>query len=444
MTKNFIFVHGTGVRQVGYDQTFQIIQKQIEIKDKSCTLNNCYWGDECGSKLNSGGLSIPSFANNRSNKSKSSSDNDLTENLTEEEYELGLWTLLYQDPCFELEILSFSLSESESANEDRKATLNDRGIGNFQLDKHSDLKNKLEDEGISKKLFEQAKTVIIENANLIGLPQERLEEYPEVIARALIAQSTILMAETYGIQSFSLTGTARDQLVKEIQDKLIKPEGTDKNLLTEALTEASKFKDLIIQRIQRALLNIGLNNVLFPITTDFVRRYRGEVSEESAATIGDIIMYQCRGQKIRNFIRQQIEVVKRKNPKEPIILLAHSLGGIACVDLFLEPYPPQIDLLVTIGSQAPLFYEWNALVSMAYVESGAFFPDSFPKHWLNIYDERDFLSYKAAEVFPPDKVKKVKVEDFLADNGQPFPASHGGYWKNSSVWDKIFDKINEL
>jgi hypothetical protein len=111
------------------------------------------------------------------------------------------------------------------------------------------------------------------------------------------------------------------------------------------------------------------------------------------------------------------------------------LGGIACVDLLLENDPPKVDLLVTVGSQAPLLYEWNALVNQKF-EKDFKLPDSFP-HWLNIYDERDFLSYLAADIF----VSKKKVEDVPVESGQPFPESHGAYWGNKAVWQAIFDRM---
>ena len=73
----------------------------------------------------------------------------------------------------------------------------------------------------------------------------------------------------------------------------------------------------------------------------------------------------------------------------------HSLGGVACVDLLVEAALPQVELLVTVGSQAPFFYEIDALQSLRF---GVPLPEHFPR-WLNVYDLRDFLSYVAAGVF---------------------------------------------
>jgi predicted alpha/beta hydrolase family esterase len=140
-------------------------------------------------------------------------------------------------------------------------------------------------------------------------------------------------------------------------------------------------------------------------------------------------MYQARGQDIRRFIRQTIEKVEG-----PVVVIEHSLGGIAAVDLFIEApvTRPTVKLLVTIGSQAPLLYELNALVSMTFDAHGRL-PQHFPS-WLNIYDEHDFLSYKASSIFS-------EAQDVCVRNGQPFPESHSAYWGNAEVWDAILSKL---
>jgi hypothetical protein len=106
------------------------------------------------------------------------------------------------------------------------------------------------------------------------------------------------------------------------------------------------------------------------------------------------------------------------------------LGGIACVDLLVEQSLPQVVHLVTVGSQAPFMYEINALCSL---EFGQPLPDHFPK-WLNIYDLRDFLSYKGSKIFP-----KVKDEEVISK--QPFPRSHSADWENDRTWECIMEII---
>jgi len=134
------------------------------------------------------------------------------------------------------------------------------------------------------------------------------------------------------------------------------------------------------------------------------------------------LLYQARGAGIRRVIADTIRTCP-----DDVVILAHSLGGIACVDLLVKKYHPQVKMVVTVGSQAPLLYEIGALTSLHYGEP---LPYWFPP-WLNIYDLADFLSYVGAPLFPG------RVRDAQVDNGQPFPQAHSAYWTNQKVWDEI-------
>jgi hypothetical protein len=114
-----------------------------------------------------------------------------------------------------------------------------------------------------------------------------------------------------------------------------------------------------------------------------------------------------------------------------VVLLAHSLGGIACVDLLIEEdLTHKVAGLITVGSQAPFFYEIGALQTLPY---GQPLPAHFPARWLNIYALRDFLSYVGDQpgIFPG------RVVDVLVNNQQPFPEAHGAYWANDETWKAI-------
>ena len=109
-----------------------------------------------------------------------------------------------------------------------------------------------------------------------------------------------------------------------------------------------------------------------------------------------------------------------------MVLIAHSLGGIACVDLLVKTPLSAVKLLIICGSQAPLFYEIGALQSLEFgdIPAAHRLPGHFPT-WLNFYDLRDFLSYVAEPLFAKDR-----VTDVVVDNRLPFPESHSGYWRN--------------
>jgi hypothetical protein len=199
--------------------------------------------------------------------------------------------------------------------------------------------------------------------------------------------------------------------------------------------DRDRLVDLLLEQLggHRGPLGWLAKQVIGRPATFFVRRRRAEYSESAYPAIGDILLYQARGEAIRDLIREKV-----KEAKPPVILLAHSLGGIACVDLLILESLPEVKILITAGSQSPFFYEIGALGSL---ESGKPLPDHFPKHWLNIYDPRDFLSYLAQPVFPDHPERKIT--DARVNNGEPFPQSHTSYWDNDEVWEAINKKINE-
>ncbi|CAN7388858.1 hypothetical protein LJR084_002476 [Variovorax sp. LjRoot84] len=157
------------------------------------------------------------------------------------------------------------------------------------------------------------------------------------------------------------------------------------------------------------------------LATGLLKRYRGGLTEAIVPFIGDILLYQARGAKIREFIAAEV-----RNAPGPVTVVAHSLGGIACVDLFAMLDAPKIERLVTFGSQSPLFHEIGALDSL---EPNEPLPATFPR-WLNIYDRNDMLSYVASRLFEG-------VEEFESESGKLFPDSHSDYFGNDTVWAEI-------
>lgn len=398
MSCDFIFVHGIGVREAAYASTYKIIERQLKQKDASARLHRCYWGGECGSKLNANGASVPQFEATRS----------YSRELDNDEFTLELWRLLYQDPLFELQFLA-QQSQQLSFVPGKTPPGQELKTMVMAMSLSEDLIVGLAEIGIRPKWFDEARQTILAEPdfdNAMGkLNDEGLVgDYRKALARALFAQMVVLVKDENGSMAISCTSKQREQITTWMIDAL---GGSDRGI---------------------GLLFEALGGVLKRLGTNTVRDRRGKIFNSINVFPGDVILYQARGQEIRNFIRKTIA-----GKQGPVVLLAHSLGGVASVDLLLEEDPPKVDLLVTAGSQSPLFYEWNALVNKAY-RAGASLPEGYPQ-WLNFYDEDDFLSYIGAEIFPG------KVEDILIDSGQPFPESHGAYWNNLDVWDALFDRL---
>ena len=398
MTFDIVFVHGTGVREPACSKASNKIVNHLKERDKSLSFHKCYWGGSLGTKLNVGGQSIPVVNTKKT----------LDTNLSDEEYFLGLWELLYQDPLIELQILAIRAGETEAvfgAPPDNE--LNNR-VRAFTSS--PELQEMLDRSNLGE-FFDQAQTIIVNETdfqNAVESAEEPLGEYRTAIARASVAQSYLLAKEKYGDLSISLDGELRDRIVDKIVEEL---GGSDKGLISE---------------VQKSI-----SGTIRRIITNNARSRRRGFSEKYSGTLGDILMYQARGQKIRDYVRDTIEPLTK-----PIVLIGHSLGGIICVDLLLEEKPPNVALLVTVGSQSPVLYELNALVGMEY-DSNAKLPINFPE-WLNIYDRNDFLSYVGEEIFPG------KINDVEVKSRQPFPQAHGAYWENDKVYDAIWQKMEEV
>ena len=88
---------------------------------------------------------------------------------------------------------------------------------------------------------------------------------------------------------------------------------------------------------------------------------------------------------------------------------------------------------MTVGSQAPLLYTFDAIPSMPYDEAD---PPHLPVPWLNIYDTRDFLSFLAEPLFRRSD-GLASVVDLRVHSERDFPKSHSAYWELGPVWDAI-------
>ena len=387
-----VFVHGTGVREAGYRPLLSRVTKCLK-QLGSVTTEACYWG-HLGSALHRKGASIPSYNSTRSLAPVGAV------NVNDDDYIVALWGLLYDDPLSELRALAL-----------RQGPAGERAIGQAApgaaLAKETKvfpvsaaLRDLLEEGGIAE-AFESAREAVTGSPAFAGALETAsgaLSEERSAIARALIAAS---LAEVYEGDGFA-AARVDPELRRKIEDALVETLGGRERALGGWVKD--QFSGLVCR-----------------IGSRYISQRRGAISDAAYPAAGDILLYQARGQAIADFIRQRIEAAPR-----PRIVIAHSLGGIACVDLLCEK-PIEIDLLVTVGSQAPFLYEIGALHSLGHADP---LPQHFPR-WLNIYDLRDFLSYIGADVFDG------RVTDVKVDNDLPFPEAHSAYWYNDAVWEAI-------
>lgn len=380
---SIVLVHGTGVRLKSYASTFRRAKECATSNGVTAKFVDCAWGDGLGVQFEGKCLPDPPSENE----------------LKEEQQDFARWRWLFDDPLFELDKLTIrdmrnvrkpiprpgTKAEWEllwdkvaaySPSTELKLLLQRADLGELWVEAWSRVVK--DPDGIPKKAFESS--------------VHELAEATHALARAVVAQLHVTAVDN-GVPgpSRALRNSLVDRLLFDWQQHVFGP------------------GDFLAGLLKRA-------------ATSVLRHHRNKVSAAVAFPIGDILLYQSRGAAIRGYIRDQIQ---KADP--PVTIVAHSLGGIACVDLFALPDAPAIGGLVTCGSQAPLLYELGAMSS---IKAPQRLPRGFPR-WLNIYDRDDFLSYVAGRLFPGD------VEDVPVGSGQPFPDSHLAYFTNDQVWKAI-------
>lgn len=389
---SLLFIHGTGVREPRFSELFTCFSERIGRIAAGAVCEPCYWGGELGSTLAAGGLSVPGFDTSRDGAAASAEPAAV---------ELAAWAELYRDPLAELALHGAAspqireLPPGAPHPAERPRALLSALAASPVLDEFQGAPFGLG--GLPSALSELARNPLLGPASAV-LDDDGLAW---VLARSLVAASisTALDQDTAAV----CDGTLRDETVELLAVTMgAKPQGSDRGLGRGALA-----------LLGRPALRLA--------TRSAVRRRRS-LTEGAQSTGGDVLLYLARGEPIRRRLR---EAVERLTP--PVVLVGHSLGGVAAVDTLVLSRLPQVELLVTVGSQAPFLYETGSLPSLLHPEP---LPPDFPA-WLNIYDPVDLLGYLGAGVFPG------RVEDVAVGNRQPFPAAHSAYWTNDAVYRAI-------
>jgi hypothetical protein len=393
-----VFVHGTGVREPGFSDALARVRSELTARRPDVTVVPCYWGHEHGTRLHLQGVSIPTYNTTRGQGAAPAYQSSQN---------VEMWRLLYQDPTCELGLLAIATPEPGELPPSREppGTMLDRAVQSLRLvSAPPEARSKLEAAGIAA-TFDAAREKVAASVpydDMLRVVPPAFGDYRVAVARAIVAQAVVDRSKADN-SVLPLDGTTRDALVQDIARWMGEERLAGSWVASKLLVLAQKLGAI-----------------------DHIQRRRGAVTDGAFPFTGDILLYQARGEGIRSAIRMAI-----KGASPPVVVLGHSLGGIASVDLLALEAIPEVALLVTVGSQAPILYELDALVSLRY---GTPLPAHVPP-WLNVYDLRDFLSYVGAEIFPG------RIEDVKVDSKQPFPESHSAYWANPSVWNLIAGRL---
>ncbi|MFJ3883328.1 hypothetical protein ACIPW5_38510 [Streptomyces sp. NPDC090077] len=405
----FLFVHGTGVRRERHDALFGLVRERLGERFPGAEAESCFWGERFGAEPGAGARSVPGAP-----EGPDGGD------------EAAEWGLLLADPLCELRVLAEAGWAGEGEGGDPFAMPGLRPAG----------------EGVTELLHRLAETsrgpgdgpdelrALLDGTGLAAGFRPALEaaagsaEAARAAARATAEPQARELATALGravtAGALAAAGADADCTAAE-RDRLVE-------LLTTRLGGGA--------RVPGARAAAVLGRLALRVTTQpLLNAWRGSLTTGAAPALGDILRYQARGAGLRAYLHERITA-----RPGPTVLIGHSLGGVALVDLLAlaaaDGTPvPGAELLVTVGSQAPYLHELGALTALA---PGGRLPYGFPR-WLNVYDRQDVLSYLAGPVFPGDP----RVTDHETVSRQPFPASHSAYWKQRSLYERIERAVNE-
>jgi len=389
-----LFVHGAGIRFPDDREMFEQIKIALAHYRPDLAVSFCTWGEHLGTRLHAGGAAIPHYTHKED-----------TAQTTED---VALWSHLQQDPWYELRLLAHKEHKkrphvSKRMEEQWKARDSRLRALEFPLT----LQIKLTAANLDQAFATAKQTLFTSSIYQGALQNVQMATDVEMLA-PILAHTVIALMQHSEQKSPSRNTENQLQENRRLRDdiSMLLTVEFARALRTDAVKSGGQWQQLrrsVFARSQQE----RQRRILLDMFTPF---------------IGDVIAYQARGEQLRDLILAHIQHVT-----PPITLLAHSLGGVACVDILAQHSLPQIHTLITAGTQAPLLYEMDALQSLFY---GQALPPHFPP-WLNIYDMRDILSYVGEELFPG------KIQDIRVNNRHTYPQAHNTYWTNPETWQAI-------
>lgn len=406
-----LFIHGTMTRYgERYTRTFGIIERRLRDWRGRAEVAKFPWGDYWGAEQNPAFVSIPG-ADEREAPLLLGADAEGQEPASEAER----WAMLYADPLAELRQLLSGQDGAEGAPQTPASRELRRAARRLAEAPPGEALAALLAVGGIEATFQPAAAQVVNlfqqgelRLRLQTLPEARRAAVRLALARATVAAALVAAHQGADYPEALLDAGLRGQIVAEVERALgggVVLGGAPDLLSFLPATAATR----LLLRPLRVTLTRAL--LLF---------------------LGDILVYQARGRKIRAAIAEHLG-------DGPTVLLAHSLGGIACAELLLTDRAARrkVPLLVTVGTQAGMLDEIGALAATKKRRADAFpLPAGFPP-WLNICDRNDMLSFRVAPRF------SGLVRDVELDSANPFPHAHNAYWRNDRVWEHILTALGD-
>lgn len=178
---------------------------------------------------------------------------------------------------------------------------------------------------------------------------------------------------------------------------------------------------------------------------DIVLGVRTPIHKSVATFLGDAFVYFRQREQgaprnaIAAIVNEALEKAEanRKQTGEPIIVVAHSMGGNIIYDLLTSSRKDlTVDALVTVGSQVAVIEEMKLFAS-----SNAAIPNDTVKkvsrpsnvsRWINVFDSTDILGFAAGRVFDG-------IEDYHFATGHAW--AHGGYFVEPMFHERLSRRL---
>ncbi|WAZ22255.1 hypothetical protein STRCI_003496 [Streptomyces cinnabarinus] len=409
-----LFVHGTGVRRFAYTGMLTLLRDTMAVHAPRARVEACYWGDDFGVSIGVGARALPGAEPARTEadadadtgtEGESGAESGAeapsvtehwlraasfpTGDLPDDDRDALAWGLLYEDPLSALRRPEEGAFRGRVA--DRTGPQVARRARALAAEPPEPLAALLAAPRVRREFAVSVVTVLDspegQDAVARGLGPGEL---PAALATAVVAH--LLGGAQHRGNPVLWSTDQRDDAVRALTTALggVPRGAVDRTLLRASWWTVRRFG--LLGRVQKS---------------------RAEIMTGVHPQVGDVLKYLARGHQLRDFIKNRLAEVDG-----PVVLLGHSLGGIAAVDLLAEGKLSGVQHLVTVGTQAAHLYEIDALPGL---DQGKPLPEHFPA-WTNFYDKRDLLGFAAAPVFPR------RVEDCEINTRQPFPAAHSAYF----------------
>ena len=291
--RNLLFVHGTGVRETSFKLTVEFIASEMRGELPHVITHDCYWGD-LGAVLHQNGDSIPTYSVSRA-----------VDGSDPNQESLSFWRLLYEDPLLELRFLA------------------------TRTEQLADVPPNID---VPSAQLEKKLRAIEPSGPLIDLmTRHRLFDlWPDAVATVQNDPTTAIAIGVNQVDTIDSSAA----LSRAIVASLLSVAGASERPLPDGGTR-DRLVGLVMQefggqpRSPARWLGGQLVGLAASGSSYWIKRKRGVISDAGTPAMGDVLLYQTRGEAIRARIRKRVlEIARSTNgDTEPIIIFGAQSRG---------------------------------------------------------------------------------------------------------------------